>query len=222
MTYTYTNRDRARVDLPNQPVWVAANALYPRQVLVESASETRDRQDAIYVGRFEPKKKVHLALRAFAESGLHRFGARLVMIGGGSGERELRDLADELQIGEHVAFPGWIDSAQALADRYATTFVSVSPGFAGLGLTQSLGFGVPMIVAQNEPHSPEIELAEVGGVDWFDSDSVTSMSEALKRAWARRDQLPLNKVRDYVEGHYSAEMMAQGLLNALADRKDDV
>ena len=71
-------------------------------------------------------------------------------------------LVEELGIGDKVNFAGWIDNPDSLRQFYSKAFCSASPAFAGLGLTQSLGFGVPMVVADDEPHSPEIELESTG------------------------------------------------------------
>lgn len=216
ISYTYSDQDEARRELPGQPVWVATNALYRAEDIQPHApGDVADRTDILYVGRFEPAKKVDLVVRAFAVAVQEHPELRLRLVGGGSQRQYLEDLARQLSVSDMVHFEGWIDDVTVLAGFYSTAVCSVSPGFAGLGLTQSLGFGVPMVVAMDEPHSPEIELASTGAVVWVESDNPTSMGEGLKTAFEQRHKLPASDVSEFVRHQYSAETMAQGLNDAL-------
>lgn len=215
LTYTYANAAAARRDMPDQRVWVAPNSLYSKRQLERGQLGGVERTDAVYVGRLEPAKKVDLLVSAFAASGLAREGARLVIVGGGSQEEALRKLASDLDVDGAVDFRGWMSEFDALAETYSHAFVANSPGFAGLGLTQALGFGVPMIIARGEPHSPEIELATSGAAFWVASDDVAEYATALVRAFASRDGVPVGEVAANVASKYSAERMAEGLQSAL-------
>lgn len=53
----------------------------------------------------------------------------------------------------------WDHNNEDIYDVYANALVSVSPGYVGLSLTQSLSFGVPMLIAIDEAHVPEIDAA---------------------------------------------------------------
>ncbi|WP_378794137.1 glycosyltransferase [Microbacterium laevaniformans] len=214
VAYTYSDGQRAKIDFPKKPVWVAANSLY-RQSDISLPLSTSPRDAFIYVGRFEAAKKVHLAISAFARSGLVEKGARLVLIGGGSEEQRLRDLAVEEGVEGATHFRGWQGEFPQLRREYERAIAALSPGFAGLGLTQSLGFGVPVLVSKVEPHSPEIELTLTGGVEWFTTDDPDSLSSAMRRAWDSRETVPRNRLRDYIHDNYSAEAMASGLQAAL-------
>jgi glycosyltransferase involved in cell wall biosynthesis len=142
----------------------------------------------------------------------------LVLVGGGEREAAIRELVDELGISARVDMPGWEEGDALLRPRYSRAFCTVSPGFAGLGLTQSLGYGVPCAVARDERHSPEIELADTGAVHWFESDSAAALSNALTDLWRDRQDLPLTEVSAQVRTLYSAEAMADGLTAALRDQ----
>lgn len=216
ISYTYRDAEKARADLPGKVVWVAPNSLYKSDAIKPAkSSEPLDRTDLTYVGRFAPAKKVDLLVRAFAQVAASAPEMRLRLIGGGLEEPNLRQLIHDLGVSDQVDFPGWIDDLETLRPFYERSFCTASPGFAGLGLTQSLGFGIPMIVADDEPHSPEIELASVGGVDFFVSDSATDMARCIKRQWDRRKSLPHSNISKYVQTKYSAEAMASGLKSAL-------
>lgn len=215
ISYTYGDRDKALMDLPGSPVWVAPNSLYRSADMTPGGNGSAARNEIIYVGRFAPAKKVDLLVRGFAHAARENPEIQLRLVGGGEDEGKLRKLASDLSIADRVKFDGWVDGADALRNAYTSAFCSASPGFAGLGLTQSLGFGVPMLVADNEHHSPEIELAESGGVHWFSSNSPESLADAILHAWPERFSLPDEELSGYTRSRYSAEAMAAGLASAL-------
>lgn len=216
ISYTYTDREKARMDLPKQEVFVAPNALYRREdIKIAELPEALDRDRFIYVGRLEPSKKPALLLEALAIIAERNSEIRLTIVGSGLEEGSLRNQCRELGLTNRIDFQGWLDDANELRKLYARSFASVSPGFAGLGLTQSLGFGVPMVVADVEPHSPEIELAATGGVSFFNSNDPASLASALIAAYEGRREVPQVHLSDYVKHHYSAEAMSAGLIDAL-------
>jgi len=221
ITYTYTDATRAVADLPDSKVWVAPNALYRADAIQPAiAKDDNDRVHLIYVGRFEPAKKVRLALAAFQRLATSSDeGLRLLLIGAGTQEADLRQFAQDLGILDLVRFIPPVTAPRELGKYYAQSFAAMSPGFAGLGLTQALGFGVPMVIARNEPHSPEIELATDSWTYWFEADNPADMERAVRAAWADRARLPLVKASAHVHDHYSADAMALGLVSALRNER---
>jgi glycosyltransferase involved in cell wall biosynthesis len=220
VTYTYSSRQAALADLPGKPVWVAPNSLYPASKITPAESSARD--SVLYVGRFVTAKKVELLVRGFAEFSRVHPESRLILVGGGEQEAAVRDLVHDLAIADHVVLPGWQEGDDALRPYFAQAFCTVSPGFAGLGLTQSLGFGVPCAVARDERHSPEIELADTGAVHWFASDDPTALAASLHGLWTARSDLPLRGVSARVRELYSAEAMADGLTAAMRNEPQDI
>lgn len=220
IVYTYADEATARDTLPGDRVWVAPNALYSR-AQIGRLSSTDERRDVIYVGRFEAKKRVSDLIEAFSLSRLADQGCVLTLIGGGGEEAKLRQLAADLGASSSIRFAGWVEDPDRIREAYDRAFVSASPGFAGLGLTQSLYFGVPMLVAQGEPHSPEIELASTGAVRFFPGRNPTALADSLKRSFGVRDQVPDDEAREYVLGRYTADAMSTGLLSALKGQTID-
>ncbi|MBK7625574.1 MAG: glycosyltransferase family 4 protein [Kineosporiaceae bacterium] len=158
----------------------------------------------------EPAKKVELLLHAFALSSLSTDGFTLVLVGGGSLLPELKHLSRELGIEKSVHFAGTTYDVDRLRDIYAHAACSVSPGYVGLSLTQSAGFGVPMAVARDEPHSPEIELAKLGVVEYFERDSAVDLACLLRDMCHRQVDDKRRQWSGYVRDFYSAEAMAPG------------
>jgi len=226
IAYTYEDARSARLALPESAVWVAPNALYSQADLASltaapayGAGDEIDRRDSVlYVGRLESPKKVALLVDGFALLKTRVPQARLVLVGAGSEEATLRRICVDRGISASVHFAGWVSSSTSLAAYYERAFASASPGFAGLSLTQSAGFGVPMAVAREEPHSPEIELANHGAVEWFDSNSPEALCSTLYQLWLRRQDLPRRDLEQWVREHYSADAMAAGLASALLNR----
>lgn len=211
VSYTYAHQDAARRDLIGQDVWAAPNALYSHDSIHAGPSDA-GRYHFVFVGRLEPSKKPGMLIEALrflpVEIGL-------TIVGGGTMEAALEKRAMELGLRDRVRFLGWVDNVDELRTVYGTAFASVSPGFAGLGLTQSLGFGVPQAVSRNEVHSPEIELESTGGVRWFKTDSEEDLARVLLELHMEAPKLPLQNVSEYVRMYYSAETMAHGLSRAL-------
>jgi glycosyltransferase involved in cell wall biosynthesis len=175
------------------------------------------RNAVVYVGRLEPAKKVDLLIRAFAGSGLNKDGVKLVVVGAGAEKKMLMGLAGSLGIDDACDFMESTFDVADLRGIYDRAICSSSPGYAGLGLTQSLGFGVPVIVGDNEPHSPEIELKKTGGVYFFQSDSVDALSKALRGVAVNALDDERATWSSFVAAYYSAESMAQGFCDAVRD-----
>lgn len=221
ISYTYQNARSARVEMPDRPVWVAPNALYTREELEQPVAGDRPATHLLYVGRFEPAKKVALLIAAFRKSAASREGAVLHLVGGGSLNASLRTMVSELGLSDVTVFRGWVEGLAELRQEYSEAFAATSPGFAGLGVTQALGFGVPIIVSKDEPHSPEIELADIGGVYWAESNDPDNWARAIDLAWKSSEALP-GDLRQRVVDLYSADAMAGGLMAAIDGQQENI
>lgn len=222
ISYTYSDRAAAIAELPAQVVWVAPNSLY-RHSDIRPVGKGNDptRAFVLYVGRVEQAKKCNLLIEALAILADRNQHINLRIVGTGAEMAPLKAKAVQLGVDGRVDFTGWVDDLAGLASAYESAFCTVSPGFAGLGLTQSLGFGIPMIVADNERHSPEIELAETGGVSWFTSDCPRSLADEILRKWETREHLPLGDLVESIRSKYSADAMAEGLKGAFEQKMKD-
>ncbi|WP_235046741.1 glycosyltransferase [Arthrobacter nitrophenolicus] len=208
----------ARQDLPNQEVWVAPNALYSSELLGPAETHT-NKSSVIYVGRLVEEKKVDLLIRAFAEASPNMANVRLKIVGSGSELEPLKDLARNLGCASEIEFLGPITDPATLKAAYTDAICSVSPGYVGLSLTQSLGFGVPMLIADDEPHAPEVELERFGGVARFKENDPSSLASLLQKVASGQYEFPdAARLAEPVIKSYSAESMARGLLDSLRNR----
>jgi glycosyltransferase involved in cell wall biosynthesis len=214
--YGFDSVPSARAELPGAPVWVAPNSLYSKHELGVAVGDGPYR-NVLYVGRLVASKKVDVLIRGFLLSDLRDRGVRLVIVGDGQERSRLTSLVSTLGGDGSVDFTGHIADVATLRGLYENALCSVSPGYVGLSLTQSLGFGVPMIVSRDEPHAPEIELARLGGVSYFDTDLPGSLARALEELEPSEQATERRSRIARISETYSAESMAAGLLAALSN-----
>jgi glycogen(starch) synthase len=114
-----------------------------------------DEKLVLLVGRLVYEKGFHLALDALAnpQAGVRplveRLGARFLVAGSGTAERELKAQARKLGLLEHGEFLGWIDDAM-LHSLYAMSDLCVVPSLYepfGLVALEAMASGCPCIVA---------------------------------------------------------------------------
>lgn len=223
VVYTDTQAQELRARMPRARIVAAPNALY---LASEMGAGTGDEPpgDFLFVGRLVPEKKPLLLLEAFL-SALHMLPGetRLVFVGEGPLRSTLEEVARQAGATGRVVITGHISDIRGLGAIYARAVASVSPGYAGLSLVQSLAFGVPMIVARNEPHSPEIEAA-VEGVNcrFFDSDCKEALAAALVDVakgtadWAA----PRRAIAADCATRYSLDAMVDRLVGAIAEARE--
>jgi glycosyltransferase involved in cell wall biosynthesis len=213
IVYSYADADHVRAEFPSEQVWVAPNALYRSAEMGEGGDRLRN--TFLYVGRLEPMKKPELLLSAFVQLAKDHPDQQLVFVGGGASTEQLQATVESLQLQNRVSFLGVVHSVDDLRALYSRAICAVSPGYAGLSLTQSLCFGVPVVVADSEPHAPEIELAATGNVIFFRSNSAEELAAALLAPQLRLPKAGRQRLVEFMRDRYSAEVMAVGLIAAL-------
>lgn len=219
VVYTYASAEELGARHETS-VWVAPNAVFKAETMEPRDTAVRDA--VLYVGRLEPEKKPRLLLEAFRIMRDTGRTERLLFVGEGSLRSELERAAEEFGLADVVTFVGPCHDPDDLAALYGAALCSVSPGFVGLSLTQSLGFGVPMVIADNESHSPEIELARTPhAAVFFSAGSAEALAEALSSEALHLTQPDRDSLASYIRATYSAEAMAAGLVAAVRNEKQD-
>lgn len=217
IAYTETEARDLRSVHPSLSVFTAPNSLYLKEAIrFDTESE---RVTFIYVGRLVSEKKPHLAIEAFARlDRRHRESSRLVVVGEGPERGRLADLVTRLELGSQVSLLPYEDDVERLRILYSAARASLSPGYVGLSAVQSICFGVPVIVADIEPHAPEIEaLRPEFNAVMFAHDDASDLARAMADVMTRRDGLlaPGFEVATDASDRYSAEAMAAGFVAAI-------
>lgn len=161
-----------------------------------------------HVGRFDPVKNHDFLLRIFARVARTDPSARLVMVGKGRLEPEIRALADELGISKAVRFAG---STQDIAAYMALFDLFLFPSFSeGLGIVcvEAQAAGTRVLASDTVPR----EAAVVPG-------AVEFLPLALgEKAWAKRASELLGQPKpDAEEWRRLVEQSAFGIERCVHD-----
>ena len=178
--------------VPAEKTFVAWNSIDTAEIeALRQPFIASRRRSIVCIGRLIADKKVDLLIRAFALAA-PRLPAemKLEVVGEGPERQKLEDLADELGIRDRVEFAGSIYDQAHLAPIFNRSLAAVSPGYVGLSAMHCLAFGVPMLVARDEPHSPEIVAIEDGvNSVLFQSDSADELADTLVASTADPERL---------------------------------
>ena len=148
----------AQLNVPAEKLFVAKNSLDTDEINDYALTMNEKRYRILYVGRLVEGKKVGLLLEGFSHA-IKNLPNNVVLtiLGDGPEKEYCQRKAQDLNLTTRIEFiQGTYDQAE-LASYFNTAICSVSPGYIGLSAIHSLAYGVPMIVADREPHSPEIE-----------------------------------------------------------------
>ena len=168
----------------SEDVFVVHNSLdHDKQVAVresitrEQIRATRaefgvDHPDArlvVHIGRLERRKKLHMlmdAARAFREE--DRL-VKVVLVGGGREEQNLRRIAAELDVDDRVIFFGRSFSEEQNGRIFMSADLTVGPGQVGLLSMHSLAYGTPLLTCLNRDwiHGPETDAIVEGQTGGF-------------------------------------------------------
>lgn len=205
LVYTAEQAAELRQHSPTVAVGVVPNSLYREADLGPSSDDEPER--FVWIGRLVPEKDPLLvveAYRRYRENG-GRLG--LSIIGDGALRGEVVHAVDRHGLSEHVAVLGWVDDRRRLQDQFSRSAALLCTGYAGLNVTQSLGFGCPVLYAAGERHSPELCLLDAGNSMSFPAGDAAALAVAMGRAqdWVVDRPALARAVAD----EYSADAMAR-------------
>ena len=213
ISYTESQGQLLRERYPFLKVWVAANACVSAADCVPVEANHDEVDSILYVGRLVEDKKVRLLLEGYIraqQDSLLAEHIRLVFVGTGEELQHLEALAQQAGVADKVHFVGHVSNIVELRDYYRRAICSVSPGYVGLSATQSFSFGVPMLIARDEFHSPEIEACKKGfNAVYFESDCPYSMALGLRYLWDNKTAFlsKRQEVADWTAANYSFDNM---------------
>ena len=189
VVYTDTQKRELQERMPDKKIYAAPNALYSCAEMQPGKEEPEKIRNIIFVGRLTKEKKSSLLVEAFIDS-LNQLpaDANLIIVGEGEEMEKIKQLVAFHNLWDRILLKGHVSDYHTLSELYATSLFSVSPGYVGLSLTQSLGFGVPMLISKDENHSPEIEAAAEGlNAAYFETDNAQDLGTKMKLTFDKKD-----------------------------------
>lgn len=169
------------------------------------------------VARLSPQKAHHVLIQAFATLRERITAARLVIVGGGAREGELRSLTAELGLENDVLFTGIRRDVRTLMPAFDVSCLSSVHEGVPMAAIESMVLGIPM-VATDCGALPDMIIDGEQGYIVPVGDSITMAERLIRLAEDRelRDRLGAS-ARRRVEESYRLEQTAQGYENLLLD-----
>lgn len=165
-------------------------------------------------GRFIPRKRFDLLIRAFALFAKTRADAQLVIAGDGYLGDELKSLARELNVQDRIYFPGLVDGDRMLQlYQSASVFVlaSVSEGMPMVVL-EAQSCGLPVIIGDFESSREVIDENRTGFIvrtdnpeDWKERLSVLYQDLNLRQKLG-------SEARERIIAHFGWDRVAENIM----------
>ncbi|MBN2048132.1 MAG: glycosyltransferase family 4 protein [Anaerolineaceae bacterium] len=137
----------ARLGIPHDKIYVAANAVMPRPTEMPARRTIFDPDGPalLYVGRLQERKRVDQLIRACAELVEAGNQLRLWIVGDGPERVELERLAAEVL--PTTRFLGELHGAD-VGIYFWQADLFVLPGTGGLAVQEAMAYGLPVVVAE--------------------------------------------------------------------------
>lgn len=215
IVYTNEQQRELKQKMPKMHIVAAPNALFYKNDM--ESIEHPNPKNIIYVGRLTKAKKPLFLVKSFYNI-INELPPEttLCIVGEGEEKSKLQDFINQENLEKRVKLLGHISDYEQLKMLYADSLFSISPGYVGLSITQSFGFGVPMLISKNEQHSPEIEAVIEGeNAIFYETDDLSSFKKEVleifknEKKWnTKRKSISL-----FCQENYSVEVMAQRFIN---------
>ncbi|MGJ8673012.1 glycosyltransferase family 4 protein [Rubritalea sp.] len=212
ISYTESQAELLRDRKKGYSVRTAANACFSVGDCVAFPAD-KEVLDILFLGRLVAGKKPMLLLEAFRfarENAMIPQAAMLVIVGDGPERERLESYVEKHHISSSVFFKGHVSDKSVMGPLFGNAICCVSPGYVGLSVTQSFAYGVAVAVADDEPHSPEIEACVEGwNTQYFQSDCVKSLAAVIQSfynesgAWLSKRE----EIVEWTKKTYSYEQM---------------
>lgn len=166
----------------------------------------------LYVGRLAKEKSIDVVIEGFAELLNHDKNVKLLIVGGGPSDEELKQLAQKLGIEDYVVFVGPIPSTQVF-NYYHSVDIFTSASLTetqGLTYIEALACGLCVFARPDKPLEGIIVDDETGYL-FTDSGEFATKSLAYINASetekARLKQNAINKAQTFDSKHFATSML---------------
>lgn len=205
--------------VPPQKLFPAWNSIETEEIAQLVEPYTPERNKIVIVSRMiTPKKMPLLAQGYLLAMDKYNLDSDLILIGDGPDRAETERIIQESPHRDRVKFLGVMWKQTDIAPYYNQAYITICAGQVGLNAIHCMAYGVPMICADNEPHSPEImALKEGENAYFFKADSAEDLAKTLADAKANPDQRMEYSRNGYEYTHatFSAQKMADNIAEAI-------
>lgn len=139
------------------------------------------RNEFLFVGRLQLRKRVADLLDAFAEAiTCLPSDCSVRIVGDGVDKSRLMEKARSLGIAERVCFMGQVTDPVQLRDIFSRAIAYVSPGPVGLGVLHSFAYGVPVVTQSGIRHGPEVANVREGENGMFYQGGPSELAKIMR------------------------------------------
>ena len=181
-------------------VWKASKGFTNRTVIVSSA-------------RLESKNKFELVLKSIPQIVKKIPNLLWCLVGSGFEEENLKKMATEIGIENHISFVGELYDEEKLAPYFLSSQLFIHPAAIGLSMMHAFGYGLPVIIhGQAHLHGPEYGAFTDGltGKNFIYGD-INSLSDKIIEminAPEERKKIKEN-VKKIVREQYNVDVMVE-------------
>jgi glycosyltransferase involved in cell wall biosynthesis len=217
VVYSNSQKKELKERMPKKVILAAPNALISATKMTTLTPQ--EHLNLIYVGRLTKHKKPFFLVKAFVNN-LDEYpkNTKLIIVGDGVEKQRIKEYVINNKLENRIELKGHVGDYETLRNLYATSLFSVSPSLAGLSITQSFSFGVPMLISEQEQHGPEIEAVNLNtNALYFESNNIEDFNKVLINVFENREYW-FNQRKDIVsfcKNSYSIEAMAKTFINLI-------
>lgn len=222
IVYTKTQVKELEKKMPNKIIKAAPNSVFNKNEMQITKITDNKILNIIYVGRLTKAKKPLFLVKAFSNAiDKIPYHAKLIIVGEGTEKYNIKKFILRESLQNRIKVLGHISDYKILKELYAKSLFSVSPGYVGLSITQSFGFGVPMLISKNENHSPEIEAVKIDeNAVFFETNNLNDLSLKISSFYQRKSFWINSKSKTCTacKENYSVEKMAETFTNLIKNK----
>ncbi|MBX3390988.1 MAG: glycosyltransferase family 4 protein [Phycisphaeraceae bacterium] len=173
----------------------------------------------LFVSRLSPENRTDMLLQAGAILRKTYPDLRIVIVGGGMEDANLRAVAKDCGIDDRTIFTGPIYEESELAPWFLSSDLFVYPRNVGLSLLHAMGYGLPVITTDYEPSwAPEVDALQpwINGMTYQDG-SVDALAHIVGSVLSDRERLDRMKASAFrtATQEYSLTKMVDGMEAAI-------
>lgn len=165
------------------------------------------------IARLTPKNKFEYIIEALPRVISEFPNVKWILIGSGSEENYLKNLAKEKGLLDYISFEGAVYGEENLAPYFLSSDLFVHPSSIGLSIMHAFGYGLPVVVDNAEAnHGPEYGAFKnlETGIN-YESNNVEELTEAiLKLLKSSDDRLRMKEnVQIIAREKYNVDIMVE-------------